>query len=205
MAIAKTMGRREILGVLGSFACGMTLAPAASKDDGHGSQTVKSSPFMDPVNGIHAHFCGIHIAKKNPKFQIVTQHYCSARSDDMHQCLLYDSCEANAKLLGIEYIITERVYRDLPNSERGDSRTARRSKRDRSADTGALCDWRGRRAQPNPDLGRSYRDGGAGFWQLDQRALPRGPRTNPQRSPVHSVLDHQSGDAGCVHLVTAWR
>src|SRR5579872_3272792 len=118
MAIAKTMGRREILGVLGSFACGMTLAPAASKDDGHGSQTVKSSPFMDPVNGIHAHFCGIHIAKKNPKFQIVTQHYCSARSDDMHQCLLYDSCEANAKLLGIEYIITERVYRDLPNSEK---------------------------------------------------------------------------------------
>jgi hypothetical protein len=121
MPTAISLRRREILQILGSFGCGMTVAPQASLagDHGHqGNHGDKSSKLMAPVNGIHGHFCGIHIAKKNPKFQIVAQHYCSARNDEMHQCLLYDSCEANAKLLGVEYIITDGLYRDLPESEK---------------------------------------------------------------------------------------
>jgi hypothetical protein len=73
---------------------------------------------MAPVNSLHAHFCGIHIAKKNPKFQLVAQHYCSGRTEDMHQCLLYDSCDKNAKLLGVEYIVTNKVYQLLPETEK---------------------------------------------------------------------------------------
>jgi Protein of unknown function (DUF1264) len=36
----------------------------------------------------------------------------------MHQCLLYDSCAKNAKLLGVEYIISDRLYRELPDGEK---------------------------------------------------------------------------------------
>jgi hypothetical protein len=36
----------------------------------------------------------------------------------MHQCLLYDSCEKNAKLLGVEYIVSDRIYHQLPDSEK---------------------------------------------------------------------------------------
>ncbi len=64
---------------------------------------------MAPVQALHLHFCGIHIAKTNPKFQIITQHFCMSRSEEMHQCLLYDSSEKNAKLLGVEYIISDRL------------------------------------------------------------------------------------------------
>ena len=73
---------------------------------------------MAPVHALHAHFCGIHIAKNNPKFQLVAQHYCMSRSEEMHQCLLYDSSEKNAKLLGVEYIISDRLYRELPDAEK---------------------------------------------------------------------------------------
>jgi hypothetical protein len=118
MKIAKRLSRREMLRLFGSLGCGAALSPAPSGAGDHGDHALKSVDFMGPVKGIHAHFCGIHIAKNNPRFQIITQHYCSARTPEMHQCLLYDSCGANAKLLGVEYIISDRLYRDLPNGEK---------------------------------------------------------------------------------------
>ena len=36
----------------------------------------------------------------------------------MFQCLLFDSCEANAKLLGVEYIVSDRIYRQLSDDEK---------------------------------------------------------------------------------------
>jgi hypothetical protein len=71
-----------------------------------------------PVSAIHLHFCGIHVAKTNPSFQIITQHYCSPLGEAMHQCLLYDSLEKNARLLGVEYIISDAMYRKLPRKEK---------------------------------------------------------------------------------------
>ena len=32
--------------------------------------------------------------------------------------MLYDSCEKNAKLLGVEYIVSDKVYRRLPENEK---------------------------------------------------------------------------------------
>jgi len=62
------------------------------------------------------------MAKKNPKLQFITQHYCTAHSDhghdDMFQCILFDSCGKNAKLLGVEYIVSDAVYRKLPDEEK---------------------------------------------------------------------------------------
>src|SRR5262249_6065498 len=78
----------------------------------------KGAGMRAPVAALHAHFCGIHIAKGNPRFQLIVQHYCAPRGDDMHQCLLYDSCDKNARLLGVEYIVTDAVYRRLPAGEK---------------------------------------------------------------------------------------
>ena len=41
-----------------------------------------------------------------------------SRSDEMHQCLLYDSYEKNARLIGVEYIVSDRIYRELPDAEK---------------------------------------------------------------------------------------
>jgi hypothetical protein len=111
------MDRRHWLGLVGS-SIGVSLSAAEVDADPHHAGSKGEGGLMAPVQSVHAHFCGIHIAKSNPKFQIIAQHYCMSLSGEMHQCLMYDSCEKNAKLLGIEYIISDRLYRGLPDLEK---------------------------------------------------------------------------------------
>jgi hypothetical protein len=107
------MDRRNALGLLGGLGAGLAFDEARAADHGRGDDKL-----LAPVAGMHAHFCGFHLAKNNPALQIVTQHYCSQRNEDMHQCVLFDSCEKNARLLGVEYIITDKLYRTLPEGEK---------------------------------------------------------------------------------------
>jgi hypothetical protein len=109
--------RRELfakIGALGAAALAGNAASAASHEDG--------KPSASPLAGAHVHFCGIHTAKNNPKFILTTQHYCAGHSstghDDMFQCVLFDSTGLNAKLLGVEYIISDAAYRALPEAEK---------------------------------------------------------------------------------------
>lgn len=37
---------------------------------------------------------------------------------DIRQCLIYDTPYANARLIGVEYMISPRVYETLPKEER---------------------------------------------------------------------------------------
>ena len=112
------MDRREMFGVLGTVGVGLaagSVARAGHYDTvGAHKATAKGPLAPAPL----AHFCGIHVAKNNPKFQIVTEHYCSPCGDGLHQCLLYDSATAGAKLLGVEYIVTDAIYRKLPDAEK---------------------------------------------------------------------------------------
>jgi hypothetical protein len=73
------MNRREWLGFLGAGA-GVVLSGLAVQADDHGHAKTGARSSMAPVHEIHAHFCGIHIAKGNPKFQLMAQHYCMSRS-----------------------------------------------------------------------------------------------------------------------------
>jgi hypothetical protein len=63
------------------------------------------------------------VAKNNREFQLIAQHYCTAHaghdhSDGLFQCLLFDSTGPNAKLLGVEYIVSDEQYRRLPDFEK---------------------------------------------------------------------------------------
>lgn len=116
------MDRRALfanVGLLGAAALTGNASGAAShedaghKDAGHGTS---------PLAGHHVHFCGIHTAKNNPKFLLTTQHYCAGHSrtgqDDMFQCVLFDSVGPHAKLLGVEYVISNAAYLALPEAEK---------------------------------------------------------------------------------------
>lgn len=37
---------------------------------------------------------------------------------DLRQCLIYDSHEANARLIGVEYMVPRHVYETFPEEER---------------------------------------------------------------------------------------
>ncbi|CAL1704491.1 unnamed protein product [Somion occarium] len=45
-------------------------------------------------------------------------HYCTHRSHDFHQCIIYDSDEPGARLIGIEYIVSEKIFNELSQEEK---------------------------------------------------------------------------------------
>jgi hypothetical protein len=122
------MDRRKMLGLCGTTGIGLGLGGNLlnAAQHGHGANTnaSKENPPTGPLDSPHAFFCGIHMAKKDPKFQLITQHYCAAHShsdnpdDQMFQCVLFDSSDKNAKLLGVEYLISDKKYRSLPEHEK---------------------------------------------------------------------------------------
>lgn len=110
------MNRRKALGVVGlTTAAGIlgSAAAPAGEHDHPGSQLPRESP----LDGVHLYLCGVHVAKGNPKIQVVTHHLCTMR-DEIHQCLLYDTVDKNARLIGVEYIISDERYQQLPTEEK---------------------------------------------------------------------------------------
>jgi hypothetical protein len=107
------MDRREMFGAFGSLGFGLTLGAATTSAD-HGD---KKEKVTGPADGLHAHFCGIHVAKHDPKIQMIVQHYCGP-ANGLHQCLLFDSSAKDAKLIGVEYIIPDEAFRKLDDREK---------------------------------------------------------------------------------------
>lgn len=70
-----------------------------------------------PLEKKHAHICAFHIGVDDPKLQMEVTHYCTALGDGVFQCILYDSPEKNAKLIGVEYVISEEKFGQLPKDE----------------------------------------------------------------------------------------
>jgi hypothetical protein len=71
-----------------------------------------------PVERISMYLNGFHPAKHDPSIQMESHHYCDQVNEDFAQCVLYDGNTDTARLHGIEYIISERLYDTLPADEK---------------------------------------------------------------------------------------
>lgn len=116
---AKQLGSFVIVAALG-IAVGMALAPqrSAAQAEHAGHAGTAHTKSWAPVEKMHLYLCAFHIAKENPKFQIEAHHFCSPAGKEIHQCVVFDSNDVNARLLGVEYIITDEAYRRLPEAEK---------------------------------------------------------------------------------------
>jgi hypothetical protein len=104
------MDRRQAMTALGATVVGLTAAQTAGAEaDAHGTT---------PLEQIHAYLCAFHLAKKNPGFYIEAHHYCGMVNESLHQCVIFDSSGKGARILGVEYIIPDKVYRGLPDAEK---------------------------------------------------------------------------------------
>jgi len=79
-----------------------------------GSNLVQS---FHPVNSLRLHLCGFVFYKNHPERQFELHRYCSSLNDEITQCALYDGDGSDARLIGIEYIISERLFNSLPKEE----------------------------------------------------------------------------------------
>lgn len=73
---------------------------------------------LDPIKQIHMHFVSIHPFADNPRRQIEAHHYCSHLNDEVQQCVIYDTDGPNARLIGVEFMISERLFKTLPAREK---------------------------------------------------------------------------------------
>ncbi len=73
---------------------------------------------VNPIGSIHAHLCGFHFYSGDLNRALRVEHYCSGLSDGVFQCVIYDSTGPNARLIGIEYIISEALFLQLPAEEK---------------------------------------------------------------------------------------
>jgi len=71
-----------------------------------------------PVDRISVYLNGFHPSKDDPDVQMESHHFCDQVNEDFMQCVLYDGNTAQARLHGIEYIISAKVFDSLPEAER---------------------------------------------------------------------------------------
>jgi hypothetical protein len=71
-----------------------------------------------PLKGFDVYVVGFHCPKNEPDEQMEAHHYCRVVNDDLLQCVLFDGNTREANLIGIEYIVSERLFTTLPEEEK---------------------------------------------------------------------------------------
>jgi hypothetical protein len=61
---------------------------------------------------------GFHFYADDMWRQIEAHHYCSHVTEEFYQCVIYDGNEAGARLIGVEYIVSERIFKSFPEEEK---------------------------------------------------------------------------------------
>jgi hypothetical protein len=71
-----------------------------------------------PVNALNLYLNGFHFFADDMGRQMEAHHYCTRINEDFTQCVIFDGNTRNARLIGVEYIISEQLFRGLPEEEK---------------------------------------------------------------------------------------
>jgi hypothetical protein len=80
-----------------------------------GAALLQSRP---PIDALNAYLDGFHFYNGHPQAQMEAHHYCSILNEEVIQCVIYDGNVKDAKLMGVEYIISEQLFATLPAAEK---------------------------------------------------------------------------------------
>lgn len=79
-----------------------------------GATVLQSTAALDPFD---IYLVGFHPMKEDPSHQMEAHHLCQQVTEEFAQCVLFDGNHENARLNGIEYIISARLFDALPAEE----------------------------------------------------------------------------------------
>jgi Protein of unknown function (DUF1264) len=71
-----------------------------------------------PLDAMSTYLNGFHMYADEMGRQVEATHFCIHLRRDLHQCVIFDRNAPDARLIGIEYIISEERFRDLPEDEK---------------------------------------------------------------------------------------
>jgi len=73
---------------------------------------------LTPVKQFQEHVCTWAIFSHDMSRKIETHHYVARLNEDFLQCAVYDSDQSNARLIGVEYVVSEKLFGTLPDEEK---------------------------------------------------------------------------------------
>ncbi len=71
-----------------------------------------------PIDALNAYLDGFHFYSGRMRSQMEAHHYCAILNEELIQCVIYDGNVADAKIMGVEYIVSAGLFRQLPEAER---------------------------------------------------------------------------------------
>jgi hypothetical protein len=71
-----------------------------------------------PIEAINAYLNGFHFYNGRMQVQMEAHHYCAVLNDEVIQCVIYDGNARDAKIMGVEYIIDEKLFAGLSDAEK---------------------------------------------------------------------------------------
>ncbi|OUZ99448.1 Protein of unknown function DUF1264 [Macleaya cordata] len=72
---------------------------------------------LKPVKQMQQHVCTFALYSHDMSRQIETHHYITRLNQEFLQCAVYDSDAPTARLIGVEYIVSDRIFEELPPDE----------------------------------------------------------------------------------------
>jgi hypothetical protein len=71
-----------------------------------------------PLSKLNAYLDGFHFYSGNMQGQMEAHHYCGHLNEDLIQCVIFDGNDEDAKIMGIEYIVSAKLFAGLPQEEK---------------------------------------------------------------------------------------
>jgi hypothetical protein len=71
----------------------------------------------EPVEKLNVYLNGFHFYAGNLGAQMEAHHFCAVMNEEAFQCVIYDGSGRDAKIMGVEYIISRRLFETLPADE----------------------------------------------------------------------------------------
>lgn len=72
----------------------------------------------EPLEAMNAYLDGFHFRSADLAHQVEAHHYCANVNEELIQCAIFDGNGREAKLVGVEYIVSERLFAGLPEREK---------------------------------------------------------------------------------------
>jgi hypothetical protein len=72
----------------------------------------------EPIEALNVYMDGFHFYNGNMKGQMEAHHYCAVVNEDLNQCVIFDGNSKSAKMMGIEYIVSKKLFETLPADEK---------------------------------------------------------------------------------------
>jgi hypothetical protein len=71
-----------------------------------------------PIGSINVYVDGFHFYNGDLKRQMEAHHYCANVNEDVIQCVMFDGNTDKARLMGVEYVLSRKLFETLPADEK---------------------------------------------------------------------------------------